>query len=308
VEATTPARASGPVKVRIGVGTGVGANTSASTFAQLVDDLDELGFDSVWLPEVLTAPTLDPLVGLSFAAAHNPRLKLGTTMLLPGRNPVRLAKELATLDVLSGGRLLCTFVPGLARRPEIDAAGVAVPDKAGLMDEMLPLLRSLWAGETVTHHGMAAHIDQVALWPLPVQQPLEFWTGGMVPAALRRCGRFADGWLPSACTPAEVAAARVVIDESAAEAGRAISPEHFGVSVAYAPGPLTPQMARAIGASRRGVDPAEVVPVGIDGLRSMLEGFVAVGFSKFVVRPLAPPDSWRAELESLAKGVLDLQT
>jgi len=308
VAATAPARAGGPVKVRIGVGTGTGANTGASTFAGLVDHLDDLGFDSVWLPEVLTAPTLDPLVGLSFAAAHNPRLKLGTTMLLPGRNPVRLAKELATLDALSGGRLLCTFVPGLPRRPEIDAAGVAASDKAGLMDEMLPLLRRLWAGETVTHHGTAAHLDQVELWPLPVQQPLEFWTGGMVPAALRRCGRLADGWLPSACTPAEVAAARVVIDESAAEAGRAISPEHFGVSVAYAPGPLTPQMARAIGASRRGVDPAEVVPVGIDGLRAMLEEFVAVGFSKFVVRPLAPPDSWRAELESLAEGVLDLQT
>ena len=308
MEATTPPRAGGPVKVRIGVGMGVGAIPGDSTFSRLVDDLDELGFDSVWLPEVLTAPTLDPLVGLAFAAAHNPRLKLGTTLLLPGRNPVRLAKELATLDVLSGGRLLCTFVPGLPRRPEVEAAGVAVPDKAGLMDEMLPLLRSLWAGETVTHHGMAAHIDQVALAPLPVQQPLEFWTGGMVAAALRRCGRFADGWLPSACTPAEVAAARVVIDQCAAEAGRAISPEHFGVSVAYASGPHTPQMARAIGTTRRGVDPAEVVPVGIGGLRSMLEEFVAVGFSKFVVRPLAPPDSWRSELESLAKGLLDLQT
>ena len=226
------------MKVRSGWGWAWRA--SPSTFSRLVDDLDDLGFDSVWLPEVLTAPTLDPLVGLSFAAAHNPRLKLGTTMLLPGRNPVRLAKELATLDVLSGGRLLCTFVPGLPRRPEVDAAGVAGPDKAGLMDEMLPLLRSLWAGETVTHHGMAAHIDQVSLSPLPVQQPLEFWTGGMVPAALRRCGRFADGWLPSACTPAEVAAARVVIDESAAEAGRAISPEHFGVSVAYAHGTAHP--------------------------------------------------------------------
>jgi probable F420-dependent oxidoreductase len=308
VEATTAPRAGGPVKVRIGVGMGVGASPGASTFSRLVDDLDDLGFDSVWLPEVLTAPTLDPLVGLAFAAAHNPRLKLGTTLLLPGRNPVRLAKELATLDVLSDGRLLCTFVPGLPRRPEVDAAGVAAADKGRLMDEMLPLLRRLWAGETVSHDGMAAHIERVALSPLPVQQPLEFWTGGMVPAALRRCGRFADGWLPSACTPTEVAAARVVIDECAAEAGRTISPEHFGVSVAYASGPLTPQAARAIGTSRRGVDPNEVVPVGIGGLRSMLQEFVAVGFSKFVVRPLAPPDSWRAELETLAEGVLDLQT
>ena len=118
-----------PVKVRIGVGMGVASAGAAASFAELVDDLDELGFDSIWLPEVLTAPTLDPLVGLAFAAAHNPQLKLGTTMLLPGRNLVRLAKELATLDVLSGGRLLVTFVPGLPRRPESAAAGVAGPDK-----------------------------------------------------------------------------------------------------------------------------------------------------------------------------------
>jgi probable F420-dependent oxidoreductase len=296
------------MKVRIGVGTGAVADGALASFARLVDDLDALGFDSLWLPEVLTAPTLDPLVALSFAAAHHPRLKLGTTMLLPGRNPVRLAKELATLDVLSAGRLLTTFVPGLPRQPETGASGVAGRDKAVLMDEMLPLLRRLWAGETVSHHGLSADFDDVTVAPLPFQQPLEFWTGGMVPAALRRCGRFADGWLPSACTPEEVARARVVIDESAAEAGRTISPEHFGVSIAYAPGPLTPSMTRALAASRRGVDPALVVPVGVDGLRSMLESFLEVGFSKFVVRPLVPPDSWRTELEALATGVLDLQT
>ena len=97
--------------------------------------------------------------------------------------------------------------------------------------------------------------------PLPVQQPLEFWTGGMVPAALRRCGRFADGWLPSSCTPSEVAAAKAVIDEAAAEAGRTISAEHFGVSIAYAGG--SPVAGAASGPSPRfaaGVDPGQVVP------------------------------------------------
>ena len=170
-------------------------------FATLVDDIDQLGFDSIWLPEILTAPALDPLVGLAFAAAHNAHLKLGTTMLLPGRNLVRLAKELAGLDRLSGGRLLVTFVPGLPRQPESGATGVAGGDKGRVMDEMLPVLRRLWAGETVTHHGEAADFEGVTVSPLPVQEPLEFWTGGMVPAALRRCGRLADGWLPSACTP-----------------------------------------------------------------------------------------------------------
>ena len=295
------------MKVRIGVGMGP-LDGDPAVLGRLVDDLDELGFDSLWLPEVLTAPTLDPLAALAWAAAHNPRLKLGTTMLLPGRNVVRLAKQLATLDRLSAGRLLVTFVPGLAQDPERGAVGVAGPEKGPRMDEALPLLRRLWAGETVDHDGPVGSFDQVTLAPLPVQEPLEFWLGGMVPAALERCGRYADGWLPSACTPAEAAAGKVVIDEAASAAGRAISPEHFGVSLAYAPGPLEPAMLAALGRSRRGVDPATVVPAGYDALRAALEAFLAVGFSKFVVRPLARPDSWRAELEALAGAVGGLQT
>jgi probable F420-dependent oxidoreductase len=279
-----------------------------ATLGRLVDDLDELGFDSLWLPEVLTAPTLDPLAALAYAAAHNPRLKLGTTMLLPGRNVVRLAKQLATLDRLSAGRLLVTFVPGLAQAPESGAVGVPARDKGPHMEEAFPLLRRLWAGETVDHQGPVGTLEGVTLAPLPVQEPLEFWLGGMVPAALERCGRHADGWLPSACTPAEAAAGKAVVDEAAAAAGRAISPEHFGVSLAYAPGPLDPSLVAALGRSRKGVDPAAVVPAGLDALRAFLEAFLEVGFSKFVVRPLARPDSWRAELEALAAAVGDLQT
>ena len=296
------------MKVRIGVGIGALPLPDHQGFAHLVDDLDELGFDSIWLPEVLTVPTIDPLTALAFAAAHNPRLKLGTTLLLPGRNPVRLAKELATLDVLSGGRLLTTFVPGIPRLPESDAAGVDPADRGRLMDEMLPLLRRLWTGETVSHHGEAADFDDVCVSPVPVQRPLEFWTGGTAPAALRRCGRFADGWLPSACTPDEVAEGKSVIDEAADEVGRAISPEHFGVSIGYSHHPLSPKALQSMLRSRRGVDPASVVPVGVDGLRDLLERFLDVGFSKFVVRPIDTPHSWRAELELLADGVADLQT
>ena len=295
------------MKVRIGVGMGPLSGDPAELGA-VVDDVDDLGFDSLWLPEVLTAPTLDPLAALAFAAAHNPRLKLGTTMLLPGRNVVRVAKQLATLDRLSGGRLLVTFVPGLARSPESDAVGVPSGEKGARMEEAFPLLRRLWAGGSVDHRGAVGEWDGVTLSPLPAQEPLEFWLGGMVPAALERCGRFADGWLPSACTPAEAAAGKVVIDEAAAAAGRTISPEHFGVSLAYAPGPLDPALLAALGRSRKGVDPAAVVPAGLDALRSFLESFLEVGFSKFVVRPLALPDAWRPELEALADAVGDLQT
>ncbi len=296
------------MKVRIGVGTGIGVESGPAALRSLVDDLDVLGFDSIWLPEVLTAATSDPLAGLAFCAAHNPHLKLGTTMLLPGRNLLRLAKALATVDQLSEGRLLVTFVPGLAQLPESTAVGVAGRDKGAWMDEAIPVLRRLWAGERVTHDGVVGRFDDVVLAPLPVQNPLELWMGGMLPSALERCGTYADGWLPSACTPADAAAGRVVIDEAADRAGRTIDREHFGVSLAYAPGPLDAKTMAALGRSRKGVDPAAVVPVGLDGLRSSIESFLEVGFSKFVVRPIGRPVSWRSELEALAEALGDLQT
>ena len=283
------------MKIRIGVGA-AGASATPAALGELVASIDELGFDSLWLSEVLTGPVLDPVVGLAWAAASNPRVKLGTTMLLPGRNVLRLAKQLASLDVLCHGRLLVTLVPGLTYAPEREAIGVDPKRRGAFIDEALPLLRRLWAGETVSHEGAVGSFQGVKLSPLPIQRPLEVWLGGTVPAALERCGRLSDGWLPSLCTP----------DEAAAEAGRSISGEHFGMSIGYAREALDPATARTMAARRpRSV---ELTPVGLPALRQLLERFIAVGFSKFVLRPIAPPSSWRAELEALSSAVGDLQT
>lgn len=293
------------MKIRIGVGVG-GGSTGADTLAELVTGLDQLGFDSLWLSEVLTAPALDPVVGLTWAAASNPRVKVGTTMLLPGRNVLRLAKQLASLDTLCDGRLLVTLVPGLTHAPERDAVGVEPRRRGAFIDEALPLLRRLWAGETVSHDGAAGSFRDVKLRPLPVQQPLEVWLGGTAPAALERCGRLSDGWLPSLCTPEEAAAGRVVVERAAARAARAISGEHFGASIGYARAPIDAATARSLTA--RNPRALELTPVGLPALRQRLERFIAVGFSKFVVRPVTAPASWRAELEALAAAVGDLQT
>src|ERR1043166_4457555 len=235
------------MKIRIGVGAS-GASSTPEALAELVTAIDDLGFDSLWLSEVLTGPVLDPVVGLAWAAASNPRVKLGTTMLLPGRNVLRLAKQLASLDVLCRGRLLVTLVPGLTYPPEREAIGVEPKQRGAFIDEALPLLRRLWAGATVSHDGAAGSFRDVKLSPLPVQQPLEVWLGGNVPAALERCGRLSDGWLPSLCPPDEAAAGRTVIEEAPARAGRSISPEHFGMSVGYASEPIDPATARTMAA------------------------------------------------------------
>jgi probable F420-dependent oxidoreductase len=293
------------MKIRIGVGA-AGASATPGALAELVTGIDQLGFDSLWLSEVLTGPVLDPVVGLAWAAASNPRVKLGTTMLLPGRNVLRLAKQLASLDVLCDGRLLVTLVPGLTYAPEREAIGVDPKRRGAFIDEALPLLRRLWAGETVSHDGAAGTLRDVRLSPLPVQRPLEVWLGGTVPAALERCGRLSDGWLPSLCTPQEAAAGRVVIEEVAARAGRSISGEHFGMSIGYAREPIDPATARTMAARRPRA--LELTPVGLPALREVIERFIAVGFSKFVLRPIVPPASWRTELEALAATVGHLQS
>lgn len=291
------------MKVRIAVGLGATA-LGPDTFASVVSSLRPLGFDSLWLSEVLTGPGPDPLIALATAAQIDADLKLGTTLLLPGRHELRLAKALASLDVLSRGRLLLTFVPGLTRGAEREAIGVPVRDRGAVLDRTLPRLRAWWAGEAV---------DAITLSPLPVQRPLEFWLGGLAAASLVRCGRLADGWLGAACSPDQAAAAKASIDAAAGDAGRGIDPEHFGLSIAYAHQPPSEQQLAALAARNPTADPRLVQPVGYPAVRELLQAFVAVGMSKFVLRPPTPADpadpaGWRDELAGLAAAVTDLQT
>jgi len=298
------------VKVRIGFGPGTGAaGMAAADFAEMVDALEAEGFDSLWLSERLTGQSFDPVVGLSFAAGRTRRIKLGTSvMVLPGRNPVVVAKELATLDVLCGGRLLPAFGLGVAEPAEQQAFGVAREERAAWFDEALPLIRRLWTEEAVDHDGPRFQLQGVSIGPRPVQHPPDVWLGGRAPSELRRVGRLGDGWLPSFCTPAEAEAGREEIEKVAAETGRSIDPEHFGALVVYSAGPMPERLRAALQLRRPGVDPAAVVPVGHEALRTRLEEFVARGFSKFVPVPAGAPASWSGELSQLASAVLDLQT
>jgi probable F420-dependent oxidoreductase len=297
------------MKIRIGISAG-GDGLGPEGMVALGRAVTDHGFDSLWLPEILSRPGPDPLVGLAWASGACPGLKIGTTMLLPGRNLIWLAKAVATLDLLSGGRFLLTFVPGLAIGGERGAVGVAPAERGALMDEALPVLRRLWAGESVSHDGPSGSFTDVSVSPRPVQDPFDVWLGGNAPAALERCGRLGDGWIPALCTPEEAGEGKAVIERVAADHGRAISPEHFGVSISYAPPgtDLNASPVSALARRARGRPLESMIPIGIDGLRALIEAFLGAGFSKFIVRPMAPPASWEPELERLAAGVGDLQS
>lgn len=297
------------MKIRIGFGLGTRGLRDHGDLTTIVDGLEGLGFDSLWLSERVTGPALDPLVALAYAAGRTWKLKFGTSVLvLPGRNPALLAKELATLDVLSGGRLLPAVGLGTPDPAEHQAFGIDRGERAAWFEEALPLIRRLWSEDGVDHDGDRFTYKALTVRPKPLQSPVDVWLGGLSPSELRRTGRLGDGWLPSFCTAEEAAAGRVVVEEAAAGAGRSIDPEHFGALIPYVHGALPDRLLAALEARRPGIDPATLIPSGLDGLRAAIERFVSRSVSKFVVVPVVEPEDWDDELGRLAERLLPLQT
>tara|TARA_B100002051_G_scaffold168_1_gene143 strand:+ start:1092 stop:1988 length:897 start_codon:yes stop_codon:yes gene_type:complete len=297
------------MKIRVGFGLGTRSFTNDhSTFDPFVDSLEELGFDSLWLSERLGGECPDPLVGLAYAAGRTKRMKFGfSVMVLPGRNLAVLAKELASLDRLSDGRLLPAFGLGVADVHEQAAFGVNRKERAKMFNEALPLLKRMWEDEPVNHQGDFYNYQDVNLLPKPTQQPMDIWLGGAADVELRRCGRFGDGWLPSFCTPEMASDGWRLVNEAAEQHERFMDPEHFGVLVPYSHGELPTSYKTILDRRAPGIDPQEIIPIGHAGLREQLERFVEVGASKFVPILVGEPDDWFAELEGVAESVLPIQ-
>ena len=300
------------MKVRIGYGLGVRTTLNDESFGVVVDALERLRFDSLWLSERLGGEAPDPIVGMAYAAGRTTRLKFGMSVLvLPGRNPIVLAKELATLDRLSGGRLLPAFGLGVADPQEQQAFGVERGERAKMFDELLAIVRACWTDDVVDHDGPRYHYEGLRVRPKPHQNPPDVWLGGIAPSELKRVGRLADGWLPSFVTPADAQRGRQVIEQVAAEHERVIDPEHFGVLVPYSHGPVPDAILRGLAARRPDLeDIGALVPQGWDGLTATIRRFVDVGTSKFVVLPIVEPPSagdWEAHLDEAAAELLPLQ-
>jgi probable F420-dependent oxidoreductase len=303
------------MKVRFAVS--VGAYGLASSGAGLdqylaeVQALETLGFDTMWLSDIPLGGGLDPVVGLSFAAAATSSLKLGANLVPIGRNPLTLAKSLAQIDQLSQGRLLLSFVVGIDQPGEREALGSTGANRGRLVEEVTPLLRTWWAGDPVTFDNGRYRFDNLPSPGVSYQQPLEVWFGGSGPAALRRTGRFADGWLGSAMSPAEAGLARRQIEDAALAAGRTVDPEHFGLSIPYTTTPPDQRTLDQLRARRPDADVAELIPVGPDHLRRLVGQYIDAGISKFVVRGTGQsldPDDRLAALKDLADLLLPLQT
>jgi len=300
------------MKIRIGYGLGVRTTLNDHGFLDVVDALEGLHFDSLWLSERIGGEAPDPLVAMSMAAGRTSKLKFGmSVMVLPGRNPIVLAKELATLDRMSRGRLLPAFGLGVADPHEQQAFGVERSQRARIFNEAIEVMRQCWTQDSVTFHGEHFHYDNLRVQPKPLQQPPDIWLGGIAPSELKRIGRLADGWLPSFVTPEDAAMGWNTITAVAAEHDRVIDPEHFGVLLPYAHAPLPDALLAGLKARRPDLDDVNtLVPQGWDQLVNVINQFIAIGASKFVVLPIIEPTSpteWVRHLEESAQVLLPLE-
>jgi len=293
------------MKVRIGVS--LGPVGGAGQFAAAVDLLEQAYVDSLWLPENVYSPLVEPFTGMAFALSRTRRLKAGSGIsVLPGRHPVLVAKQLASLAGLAPGRVLPVFGLQPAQPAERPLFPVPSGRRAAVFDESLALLRLLLTTQTVSFDGSFFTVSGASVAPLPAK-PLDIWLGGSAPGGLRRVGRLADGWLGSLLTPAEAGAAVAAINEAAADAGRAVDQDHFGLSLPVALAGLPESLRASIGRRRPHTDPELLVAAGWDGARRMIGQYVEAGLSKFVVRPAARPEPFGSFVDGFVHAMLPLQ-
>ena len=307
------------MKVRIGIAIGQWPDKSIGPDAivELVEYFESLDVDSLWVSERLVSPglILEPVAFLSYIAGRLRKMKLGTsTLVLPARHPVVLAKELATLDFLSRGRLFPAFGLGGEDSKDLQAVGVSKKERAARADEAIVLMRRLWTEETVTSEGKFFSVRDVTIMPRPWQKSgLPIWIGGRSEAALRRTGRLGDGWLASSVSPAEVERGIKSIRAYAAEAGRKVPEDHYGALIPFY---FAANTEEALETGARSIRPrgdlplAEFTALGTaEQVRAKVQAYIVAGATKFIMRPCGPFENWRGQIEILSRELIrPLQT
>ena len=283
------------MKIRVGLGVPGPQLQDAAAFWDWVDLCEASGVDSLWQSDRLITkdPLLECISLLAALAGRTRRMKFGMSVaVISFRDPLLLAKQCATIDWLSGGRLLPAFGIGDPQLPEWRATGRPSAGRGRQADEALELMARLWSEDEVSFAGEFYRYERVSIAPRPLQQPLPLWIGGSSPAAIRRTARLGTGWIAGLQTPEQVAPVVEAIQAEAARLGRAIDPDHFGAGFSFRFGQrddaIVERSARVFRGLDRGVDPDTYFAVGgPDEICAQIERYRRAGVSKFVLRPLA---------------------
>src|SRR5499425_960681 len=239
------------IKYRVGIMPGPWPPGRDGQFLfDLAEFCERSDIDSIWLSDRLSSPAPVPevMTALAAIAARTQKLKFGPSVLvLPYRTPVVAAKEMATVDWLSQGRLFPAVGVGVELPREFDASGVPFKERGRRTDEAIRILRLLWTQDEVTYQGEFFKLDRVTVFPKPWQTPPPIWIGGKSEAAQKRTARLGDGWMPSFITPDEFRVGVERVQEQAAAERREVPPDHFGTLVTSALAD-TPERGQALAA------------------------------------------------------------
>src|SRR6059036_3205090 len=305
------------IKYRIGIMPGPwpagSRGEGVDFFWRLIDLCERTEIDSIWFSDRLSSPlpVLEPMTTMAAVAARTQRPKFGPSVLVaPFRSPVLAARQLAMLDYLSAGRVLPAVGIGVEQEREFLAAGVPFRERGRRTDEAIRIMRQCWEESEVTYAGEFWRLDKITVLHRPIQQPMPAWIGGNSEAAMRRAGRLGDGWIPSFIPPDRFAAGVARTQRFAAEAGREVPADHFGtlVNFCFAPDRAAARAMAGPFIPRNRVDDATLEQCTAFGppalLRERLEEYAAGGGSKFIARPMCPPDRMLDQLRQLAEDVV----
>ena len=281
--------------VRIGFGLSNLPFDNARELWRWVDLLEDGGVDSLWQTDRLISkqPMLESISFLAALAGATDKLKFGmNVVVLPFRDPLVLAKQCATIDYLSGGRMLPAFGVGRDISPEFDGANRSPKARGAWTDEVLQFLRRVWSEDSVTFEGKHITYRDVTIEPKPTQAELPIWIGGSSPAAIRRTARYGTGWLSGIQSPSQIALVIDAIRTQSAEAGRPLDDDHYGAGFSYRFGswddPVVQRTAAGFARVADAGDPREMIAVGTaNEIIATVREYIAAGASKFVARPLA---------------------
>jgi probable F420-dependent oxidoreductase len=286
----------------MGIGIGLGCAefpfSGAAAFWRWIDMCEAGGVDSIWQTDRIVSrqPFLESMTTMAALAGRTRRMRFGMNVVsLTFRDPVLLAKQCATIDVLSDGRLLPAFGIGSPMAPEWEALGMDTKTRGRKTDESLEIIRRLWREESLDFSGVFYRLKGVTIAPKPVQLDLPMWIGGSSDAAIRRTARIGTGWLAGGEPPAEAGRVVAAIKAAAIKAGRLIDQDHYGAAFAFYFGSREePAVGRAMDAyaKRTGRNATEAFAVGdADTILARVAQYVNAGMSKFILRPLGCDDN-----------------
>ncbi len=285
------------MSIAVGLGLSEFPFTGGKAFWKWVDLCEDGGVDSLWQTDriVSSHPILECVTMMAALAGGTKRIKFGMNVVSVSlRDPLLLAKQCATIDVLSGGRFLPAFGVGNSRAPEWKATSQETKGRGQRTDEGLYIISKLWTQDSIDFDGKYFKYRSASINPRPVQKNMPLWIGGSSEAAIRRTARFGTGWQAAFETPQEASVTKNRIKEALFSTGRSIADDHYGAGFAYHIG--TWKNLAVVSASEmyrkrlgRAAEDTFVVGTGAEIIKRIAD-YVDAGISKFILRPIGAND------------------